>query len=100
MLDPAWLEQMANRRWAKVQAIIKAQQAVELILAPYPIDRDIAYNSLEQSRKVAEGELRDFQDSHKLALIIEKSEHDKVLAGMVEEVVQQNDILNNILGGK
>jgi hypothetical protein len=97
MIDPIWLEQMANRRWSKIKAISKAQKAVDSILELYPVERDRACGVLEKGKEIAIDELKDFQDEYHLAILTERSEHEQVIADMVEDVVDEKHIIEKVI---
>jgi hypothetical protein len=96
-IDPIELEIAANRKWQKAQTIQKAQKAILEILESYPSTKHAANRVLEQEKERAIDELKEFQDSYNIAILIEKSEHEKVIADMVEDVVDEKHIIEKVI---
>jgi hypothetical protein len=85
-IDPIELEAAANRKWQKVQTIQRVQKVMLEMLEAYPSAKHAANRVLEQEKERAIDELKEFQDSYNIAILIEKSEHTKEQEALVEDV--------------
>ena len=97
MIDPIWLEQMANRRWSKIHKLEKAQKVIESLLVDYPQAKHTILNVLDKEKRQADYEFKEYRREYNLAILSERSEYEQVIADMVEDVVDEKHITEKVM---